>query len=189
MSVKTVTAQLDRLLKPLGFARQKTTWNRRSNSTVDVVDIQVSKAGDAITVNAGVSDTDAHALLWGNELSDFIEQPSCTVCARIGELIDGTDKWWQLGDGGVADELTEKVATQVLPFLERMHAREAMEQWLIDARVTKKKYPAPIINLAILKSRTGKAVEACTLLAELQKKLVGPWRTRTAEVARRLGCV
>lgn len=40
------------LPKLLGFSRQKATWNRRAGSIVDVIDIQVSEAGDAFTINA-----------------------------------------------------------------------------------------------------------------------------------------
>lgn len=189
MSRNRTITQLDSLLKPLGFVRQQTTWNRRADTLVDVVDVQVSKAGDAMTVNAGVLDSDVRRILWGTEPSDFVDQPSCTICTRIGELIDGKEVWWQLGNRETADEVVEKVAAHVLPFLARMHAREAMEQWLVHTQVAKKRYPPPIISLAILKSFLGKGAEACALLADLEEKSTGPWRTRTAEVAARLGCV
>jgi hypothetical protein len=185
---KVVTAQLDYLLEPRGFVRKKETWNRRVDSLVDVVDIQISKAGDAVTVNSGVLDTDVHTTFWGSEPPEFIEQPYCTVCARIGELIDGRDKWWPLGNNGTATEMAEKVTAHVLLFLERMHSREAMRQWLIDNEVAKKKYLPPIINLAILKSLQGDVAQGCELLAELQKKSLGAWQKRAAEVAARLHC-
>ena len=82
MNQKTVIAKLDALLIPLGFARQKFTWNRRSASVVDVVDVQLSKAGDAVTVNAGVLDPEVHVALWGSKPPETVEQPTCTVCAR-----------------------------------------------------------------------------------------------------------
>jgi Domain of unknown function (DUF4304) len=188
MTTKTLVAHLDGLLKPLGFVRQKTTWNRRSASVVEVIDIQVSKAGDAVTVNAGVLDPEVHTILWGGRPSDPVEQPACTVCARIGELIDGRDKWWQLSDNSAAVEAAEKVATHVVPFLERMRTREAMKRWLTDTEVTEKRYPPPIVNLAIIKSLLGETAEACALLGELQKKSLGAWRSRIVEVGGRLGC-
>jgi hypothetical protein len=188
MSKKIVTAQLDRLLKPLGFVGDKATWNRRGGSMVDVVDIQTSKAGDATTVNTGVLDADVYTLLWGREPPAFIGQPFCTVGARIGELIDGKDKWWPLDDQDSAAEMAEEVVARVLPFLERIHSRAAMAQWLIDAQVVKKKYPPPIINLAIIKSLQGEVAFGCEVLAELQSKALGDWRERAVDVAKGLRC-
>jgi hypothetical protein len=188
MSEKTIIAQLDHLLKPVGFLRQKAKWNRRVDSLVDVVDLQVSKAGDAITVNAGVLDTDVHAKLWGSAPPEFVDQPLCTVCARIGELIDGKDKWWRLSEDSAVTEVSHEVAAHVLPFFDRLHSREAMEKWLSDTEVASKQYPPPIIGLAVLKSLLGKGEEACALLAEIHKKPIGEWRTRIVEVSARLGC-
>jgi len=183
-----VIEQLDCLLKPLGFSRQKATWNRRTNFVIDVVDVQVSKSGDVITINAGVLDMDVYAKLWDGEPPEFVEQPTCTVCARIGELFDGRDRWWKLSGDRVVVDVVDAVGTRVLPFLERMHTRKAMEQWLTDTEVTRKKYPQPIIYLAILKYLLGEVAQGCELLAELQRKSIGAWRSRAAEVAARLRC-
>lgn len=188
MSVKTINSEVSNLLEPLGFSRRNTTWNRRTGLVVEVVDIQVNKTGDAITVNAGVLDTQAHAAFWGAEPSDFIEQPNCTVCVRVGELIDGKDKWWQLQDANTSADLAKIVKTYVLPFLDQTRTRKSMKQWLIDTRVTKRKYPAPIINLAILESFIGQRALACEILAELRQKFDGVWRVRADDVAKRLNC-
>ena len=126
--------------------------------------------------------------MWGDVPPEFIEQPICTVSTRIGELVDGRDKWWQIGNSGVVDELAEKISAHVLPFLSRMHAREAMRQWLIASDVMKKKYPPPIINLAILESFLGNAARGCAILAELQTASAVAWQARAAEVAKRLHC-
>jgi hypothetical protein len=181
-------AQLDALLKPLGFARLETTWNRRGESVVEVIDVQFSKAGDSITVNPGVLDPEVHWTFWGSTPLGFVEQPGCTVCARIGELMDGRDKWWELNDGAAAVDAKKHVAAHVVPFLERMRTRETMKEWLTNTGVPRKRYPPPIINLAIISSLLGETEKACTLLAELHKKSVGAWRRRIAEVAERLNC-
>lgn len=163
-------------------------WNRLVDSFVDVVDLQISKAGDTITVNAGVVDVDVHTILWGRKPPEFVEQPACTVCIRIGELIDGKDMWWRLSDHETVHSVGANVAARVLPFLERMHSRRAMERWLIDTKVETRKYPAPILNLAILKTLLGEARQGCTLIDALQKKSIGAWQTRAIEVADRLRC-
>lgn len=188
MSTKVVIARMDELLKPLGFTRHKATWNRRSNSFIDVIDVQTSKAGDTMTINAGVLHPEVHRKCWATELPAVIEEPSCTVRVRVGQLLDGKDLWWRLSDAGILDDIAEKVAAYVLPFLERMHSLEAMEQFLTNAKVTKQKYPLPIICLAILKGEQGNRTGACALLTELGEKSVGAWRTRIREVAGRLGC-
>lgn len=188
MSTKAVIDRLDELLKPLGFTRHKATWNRRSDSFVDVIDVQTSKAGDTMTINAGVLHSEVHRKCWAVELPVVIEEPACIVRARIGQLLDGKDLWWRLGDARILDDVAEKVTAYVLPFLERMHSLAAMEQFLTNMKVTNQKYPLPVIYLAILKSEQGDRTGACALLTELGEKSVGAWRTRICEVAGRLGC-
>jgi hypothetical protein len=188
MSTKPVIVRMDELLKPLGFARHKTTWNRKSDSFVDVIDVQTSKAGDTITINAGVFHPDVHRKCWATEPTAVVEEPSCTVRARVGQLLNGKDLWWRLDDARILDDVIEKLKAYVLPFLERMHSLEAMEQFLTSAQVTKQKYPPPVIYLAILKSERGDRTGACALLTELGERSLGAWRTRIGEVAERLGC-
>jgi len=188
MSTRSVIAHIDELLKPLGFARHKATWNRQSDSFVDVIDVQTSKAGDTMTINAGVLYPEVHRKCWGTEPAAVIEESSCTARVRVGQLLDGKDLWWRLIDAKILDDIAEKLTAHVLPFLERMHSLEAMEQFLTSAQVMKKKYPPPIIYLAILKSEQGDRTGACALLTQLGEKSVGAWRTRISEVAGRLGC-
>lgn len=189
MSTKAVVRRLDELLTALGFERQKQTWNRRSDSFVDVIDVQVSKADHAITVNAGVMDPDVHRKCWGTGPPVWVEEPSCTVRTRIGQLMGNKDVWWSFGDGEAVEKIAEAVATQVLPFLDRMHARDAMEEFLAAAEVLKRKYPPPIVYLAILRNELGDHSGACVALEELQQKALGAWRTRISEVSGRLGCL
>jgi hypothetical protein len=188
--IRTVVTQLDALLKPLGFARSGRTWSRNAGCVIDlidVIDVQVTKVGGAVTVNAGVLDEEVYKAVW-NRAPDRIEQPSCTVGVRIGALRDGKDKWWELNDADTPGEVAANVRAYVLPFLERMQSRDAMMQWLIDTRVTRKGYPLPILNLAILHSLAGNRNRACGVLAERQKKPLGAWRERVAEIAADLGC-
>ena len=127
---KRLVAPIDGVLKEHGFVRKKMTLNRRSESLVDVVDLQVSKAGDAVTLNAGVVDREARRLLWGPETDQFLQVPECTVRSRPGELIDGRDVWWALDDEEAAEKIARTRVHRVLPFLERMHDPLAMEAQL-----------------------------------------------------------
>jgi hypothetical protein len=180
--------RIDELLKPLGFIRQKMTWNRRAGSFVDVIDLQAGKTGDTVTINAGVLHPEIHMKCWGTEPPQVIEEPSCAVRTRAGQLIEGKDMWWRLEEQESINHIVDALAAYVLPFLERMHSFEAMEQFLTNAGVTKQKYPLPIIYLAILKSERGDCVGACTLLTDLRKKTFGAWQARINAVVEKLGC-
>jgi hypothetical protein len=188
MTTKSIVTRLDELLRPLGFTRHKALWNRKASSFVDVIDVQTSKAGDTITINAGVLQPEVHIKCWGTEPPAVIEVPSCTVRVRVGQLLDNKDLWWRLNDDGFVDDVTNKITAHVLPFLERMHSFDSMEEFLTRAQVTRQKYPLPIIYLALLKNQQGDRTAACELLSELRRKTVGAWQSRISEVARRLGC-
>lgn len=188
MSTKRVIERMDEVLIPLGFHRKKANWKRSSGLFVDVVDIQVSKAGDSMTINAGVLDAEVHEMCWGTQPPSVIEVPSCTVHARVGQLIDLKDLWWPLDRERTPDDLAENLAVHVLPFLERMHSHAEMERFLTDADVTRQKYPLPALHLAVLRYRRGDKIGACEVLAELRRSALGAWRNRAAEVENRLGC-
>ena len=186
--MKNVIDRVDEILKRAGFFRKKATWNRKSDSFIDVIDIQKSKAGNAVTVNAGVLHSGVHMKCWGTKLPAIIQEPECIVRARIGQLVENKDIWWQLDDRKTVDEIIKKLTMYILPFLERMHSFTAMEQFLINAQVMKQKYPPPIIYLAILKNERGNLADACALLTELRKKTIGEWQAKIDEVAKRLAC-
>ena len=188
MRTKLVVSRVDEILKPLGFSRQKAIWNRWSEPFVDVIDVQTSKIGDALTLNAGVLHMVVHKVCWATELPSVIKEPECTVRARVGQLIDNKDLWWQVSDGGTIDDVVEKLTFYVLPFVERMHSLQAMEEFLTPAGVKKQDYPLPVIYRAILKHEQGNNNDACALLTGLGGTSVGAWRTRISEVAERLGC-
>lgn len=175
---------VDAVLNEHGFARKKIAWNRRSDGLVDVVDLQVSKSGDSITLNAGVVDRDVRKLLWGPEPRGFFQEPECTVRSRVGELLGDRDVWWPL-DENAAHEIARTLVPHVLPFLERMHDQAEMEAHL-SAEVGKR-YPPPIIYLAILKHRRGEAAEAEALLRGLYERTSEPWQKRIAELSESLG--
>jgi hypothetical protein len=192
MAKSGISKKLDTVLEPLGFQRRRATWNRRvAAGLVDVVDVQVSKNGSSSTVNAGVFHPTCYQQCWPSSLPDFIEEPMCTVRARIGDLIhsaDGRDVWWARGDPAAEDEIVENVRKHVLPFLERMHSNDAMERFLSDAQVTKKFYPPPVIYLATLKYERGDLAGACTVIREFRTKVRGAWKETVADLAARMGC-
>jgi Domain of unknown function (DUF4304) len=186
MSKKLIIEQVDAVLKPLGFLRRGDVWNRLMDNLVEVVDVQFSKNADSYTLNAGVLDKAAHQIFWDEQPPEFVEQPQCTIGVRVGNLLDGKDKWWALDDTmDDAGQLKSSVAA-ILDFLGLSASRQKMIDWLDDNEVTKKRYPPPVINLAILQALTGQLPTALAILNELQEKVSGPWLDRVLQVGERL---
>jgi hypothetical protein len=188
MSATTISRAIDGRLRPRGFVRRGRTWNRSGDSLVDVVHLQTSKSGDAVTINVGLLDPDVYETCWQKPAPAFASEDQCTVRARIGQLIDGRDVWWPI-DRDAATEIGEKVAAYVLPFLEQAHARAAMEDFLYAEGIGKRypDYPA-VISLAILRARRGDVARACADLSELRARGVADWGPRIDAVAQELGC-
>lgn len=170
----------------MGFTRKGLLWNRTTDSLVEVIDLQVSKAGDSVTVNTGVFDPDLHAQVWGQRLQDaIVEEPYCMVRSRVGMLVGNRDLWWSVDDPGAASQVGEALTRYVLPFLLDARSPIAMERALEN---TATRYPLPRLYLAALKHRRGDVEGACDILAEMRAKPLGAWGDRVAELAGRLGC-
>ena len=179
-------AELDAILRPVGFARHKVTWNRRSGDFVDIVDLQRSKSGDMITMNLGVLHALVYRKAWNQELPEFLDEPSSTVRARIGQLVNGKDLWWADADFPVGENLRDLCKRFVLPFLDGLHSVEAMEEQLVRQGVEARPYPLPKIHLALLRFERGDRAGARNSLLELRSKTTEPWRARIDEVLRQL---
>lgn len=184
----SIIARLDRELVPLGFKRKKATWNRERDSLVDVIDIQISKSGDTVTMNTGVLSRPIYFACWGREAKAFVEEPSCTVRARVGRLLGNKDRWWDASSESAADEMVECLGVHILPFLDRMQSFKAMRDWLASTGLPSPKWPVPSINFAVLQSQLGDVDGACNTLAELEAKALGAWKAGAKEVAERIGC-
>jgi hypothetical protein len=188
MNSRTVIAHLDATLKAEGFQRIKATWNRKAEGFVDVIDVQISKSGNTITINVGVFHPSAYSKCWGGEVPRWVQEPFCTVRTRVGELIDGKDVWWRLDDVAVAKNVVAATNTHALPFLSKMHSVKAMTQFLVDTSVVRRRYPPPIIYLAILRHEQGERDAACALLRELRAKTSDAWKGKIDDIAGRLAC-
>ncbi len=188
MTAALIISSFDQVLAPMGFNRKKTTWNRETGSLVEVIDIQISKGGELATMNAGVLSRSIYFVCWGRDAEPFIEEPFCTVRARIGQLINNLDIWWNVGGKSAPEEMIECLIAQILPFLERMQSLKGMRDWLASTGMPSPKNPLPSICFAVLQSQLGEVVSACEALAELERKALGAWKARAQEVAVRVGC-
>jgi hypothetical protein len=169
----------DDILKPLGFARKGACWNRKGD-VVEVVDLQLSKAKDAVTLNIGVAAPDIYWWVWDVEMPQFVDETSCTVRTRIGELCGGHDKWWPLDFADTEEDVRRAVEAIALPFLAGMHSLAAMEEWLLKTNVVAKRYPPPILALTAIKMKLNKDAEALEVLSRLHQKPLGDWKGRVS---------
>jgi len=172
----------------LGFVRRKALWNRKAGPFIDIIELQLSKAGDAITVNLGVLHMEVFGQCWNSEPPTFADATAATVSARVGRLIDGKDVWWETAEPALPEKVTRAIETFVLPFLANMHSLKAMEKFLEESEVLNHDYPLPIITLALVKHTTGDREAACQVLADLNRKTTSAWQARVSDVRHRLGC-
>ncbi|HZR38464.1 MAG TPA: DUF4304 domain-containing protein [Nevskia sp.] len=147
---------------------------------VDVVDIQTSNSIDQLTMNAGVLHRQVSLICWGIAPSSFVQEPYCTVRARIGELMDGTDLWWPRDDNVVVEDILQKLSEYVLPFLEKMHSLTALEEALALKAQGKRRPTYPeILYFAVLKYLNGDLVGASlfSVLSRAGGPGVRKWRS------------
>ncbi len=91
MTKKQLISKVDDILKEHQFRRKGLLWNRDCADFVDVIDLQISKSKDTFTINAGVADKFVIHACWSTDGSGMVEEASCTVRARLGELLYGRD--------------------------------------------------------------------------------------------------
>jgi hypothetical protein len=188
MNLKQIVAHVDRELARLGFVRKGPTWNRSKGDLVEVIDVQLSTAGNSVTINAGVLARSTHMVCWGRDAGTFVEEPECTVRARVGQLIDGKDCWWDLVADDASQHITDSITDRILPFVDRMGSMEAMRDWLLTMGAPSRRWPLPTVYYAIIESQLGARTLACEVLEDLERSALGGWKTRAREVATRLGC-
>lgn len=111
---------------------------------------------------------------------------------RIGEIIDGYDRWWRSDDSNGPDSLAEAVRTYGLPWLDEVRTlEEQAETWfarriLVDATG----YNGPLmISLALTLYRMEELGEACEVLRKPVTRTALPSSVeRVAMVRAWLGC-
>lgn len=186
MSRRSYVAALDEVLKPMGFTREGKEWSRRVGTVVEAVDLQVSSiAGTTANLwsyDAATNDLLKEAIPW---------KPDITMALsawRIGELMNGYDRWWKNDSNGPA-ELAEALRIHAPPFFEARRSLEAQaagfgraaEKWSksdTDRR----------IYLALTLYRMGEFGEACQALSNPPKTTPAAWLAEIESVRQWLGC-
>jgi hypothetical protein len=107
---------------------------------------------------------------------------------RIGELMNGYDRWWKNDPNGPT-ELTEALKIHVPPFFEARRSLEDQARFFGRAEPRWKPGSATDrIYLALTLYRMGELEEACAALQNPPKTTPASWLAQAESVRQWLGC-
>ena len=179
MTQAHLISKIDDVLEKYQFYRNGMVWNRDCVDFVDVIDLQVSKSKDMFTINAGVADKFVIHVCWGLDEPGKVDEPSCTVRARLGELLHGRDVWWSLSDGEGIEEVLNGIQDVANPFLQLNHSIDKMIESL-ESNPASRRYPPGVIYLALLHYRKGE-IDRCREMFK-SMKLTGAWGQKASDL-------
>jgi hypothetical protein len=186
MSRKSYVATLDEVLKPMGFTREGRAWTRRIGTVVETVDLQVSSiAGTTANLwsyDKVTNDLLKEAIPWKPDAGMVI--PS----SRIGDLIDGSDRWWKNDPNGPT-ELAEAIRLHAPPFFEGRRSLEDQARLFGRAEPRwKRGNTTGRIYLALTLYRMGELEEACAVLQTPPRTIHPSWLAQAESVRKWIGC-
>lgn len=179
MTKKQLITKIEDVLEKYQFYRNGALWNRDYADFVDVIDLQISKSKDMFTINAGVADKFIIRACWGMDGSSMVDEPSCTVRARLGELLHGRDVWWSLSNDDGIEEVLSDIEGVLIPFLQRNHSIDHMIE-SIENNPAARRYGSGEIFIALLYHRKGES-ERCKEMFE-NMKLTGAWKQKASDI-------
>jgi hypothetical protein len=183
---RTLREAINEVLSPRGYLNVHGTWNRRQDSFIEVVDLQRSKDGVSEAIECGVLDAEVYDLAFSKPVPSFTRIVDCTVRARLGRLVGGTDRWWLVSDPRSSADAVLSLKQYGLPFIAEMHDRAAMIKRLQESVEVKRRIPPEILYFGLLNWTTGRRTEACALFRSLISEQ--PWGRRAEAIHRALGC-
>jgi len=163
MTSLSYTKALDRLLQPLGFAREakKKDWIRTRGDFWDCVDLQKSWVDGSVTANLYAKDLETEKILKSIECD--IPLGLILLGERIGSLIDGRDRWWKSDQNGPA-ELADAVRVYGIPWFDRIRSIEDQaELWYYRSATADPWRKRNLTALAVTLFRLGALDEALAL--------------------------
>ena len=152
---------LDQLLSPLGFKRSGDDWVRVRGDMWECVNRQSSTLY-GVTANLSMKDLGTEKLfleIFGGE--GAIVLPPINV--RIGELLDGHDRWWTSDEPNGPNELADAVLKHGLPWFDEVCTLEQQAECWFARRtaLTDRGYHGlSLVGLALTLYRMGEVQEA-----------------------------
>lgn len=124
---RTYTKAIDDVLRPVGFSRQGSNWIRTRGDIEEKVNLQKSWIDGSVTVNLYARDIETDKILKNIDCEEWLG--IIQFGARIGELIDGRDRWWKNNPNGPA-EVAAAVSSHGIPWFDRVRTlEEQIDQW------------------------------------------------------------
>ena len=181
MSRPSYANALDRLLQPLGFRREGNDWTRIRGDMWECIDLQTSAIA-GVTANVAAKDLATERILRGIPCTKPLFMPPVEV--RIGQLIDGYDKWWRKDPNGPA-ELVEAVQVYGLTWFDKVRTLEDQAaRWY--GRGGDRPWRSPsMIRLAVTLYRMGEISEARALFETPAPRTVNPYLLAEARCVER----
>lgn len=170
MSRSSYGQSLHKVLQPLGFRRKGSDWIRVRGDMWECVNLQTSSVA-GVTANIEMKDLETERILQ----SIPCEAPifMSPVSRRIGQLIDGYDKWWKNDSLGPA-ELVEAVQAYALPWFEKVRSLgDQAAQWYGRGGDRPWRSPSNVV-LAVTLYRMGELAEARALFETPPPKTAVP---------------
>jgi len=183
---KDLITKIDEIIKPIGFTLRSSTWNRRVNEYVDVINLQKTSIGFIINIGVYLNDIFKHC--WPTLVLDFIEDPHCIVVTRVNHLLINTPYkcLWNKENSDSIQEIPIVIENYILPYFNRAHSINEIE--IILESTLKPTKPFGGINtyaklyLAIIKAKQGKISEALKLLEEFDSGISKEWSIKIFEI-------
>jgi len=131
------------LLTEHGFRRRKSTWNRKVEGIVHMIDFEVSKmhqpeVAEMVTFSVGVGVDDVQEVL-SAKVPSFYKSEHCVCHVRVGDVASYKyDKWWDLTPGSdirtVAHDVARDLRLYCLPYLDRIDCLCAVRDCILDVK-------------------------------------------------------
>ena len=171
MTRLSYTKALDRALQPLGFAREAKDWIRQRGEIQDCVNLQKSWIDGSVTINLFAKNLETERILRSIPCDKVLG--IILFGQRIGQLIDGRDRWWKNDPNGPI-EVAEAVLVYGIPWFERVQSLED-EALTWYGRGTTRPWRKPnLAALAVTLFRLGALEEALALFEEPVPKTALP---------------
>lgn len=171
MTRPSYTKALSRTLEPLGFAREGQDWRRLRGEVEDWVNLQKSWVDGSVTVNLFAKNVETERILKSIPCEEGLGIRQ--FGQRIGQLIDGRDRWWKNDPKGPT-EVADAVRAYGVPWFERVQSLEdEASKWY--GRGTTGSWRKPNLTvLAVTLFRLGALEEALALFEEPVPKTAIP---------------
>jgi len=183
---KALITKIDEIVKPIGFILRSSTWNRRVNEYVDVINLQKTSIG--FIINIGVYLNDVFKYCWPTLVLDFVEDPHCIVVTRVNHLLINTPYkgLWNKENSDSIQEIPIVIENYILPYFNNAHSINGIEMILEDTLKPKKPFGGintyAKLYLAIIKAKQGKINEAIKLLDQFDSGISKEWSIKIFEI-------